>query len=127
MFLIVVRIIPGLGGTIATQTAAALRVDHLDPRLFDGRFGRIPGRFVIEPAVFVEDHHIFRLVIHLAAQALAGLIDRAQFSVPIDEIALGRLACVRHCVFPFEQKLFAGTKACFGPIEGVFGPRSRLC
>jgi hypothetical protein len=26
MFLIVVRIIPGLGGTIATQTAAALRV-----------------------------------------------------------------------------------------------------
>jgi hypothetical protein len=26
MFLIVVRVIPGLGGTIATQTAAALRV-----------------------------------------------------------------------------------------------------
>jgi uncharacterized membrane protein YdjX (TVP38/TMEM64 family) len=29
MFLIVVRVIPGLGGTIATQTAAALRVGYL--------------------------------------------------------------------------------------------------
>ena len=28
MFLIVVRVIPGLGGTIATQTAAALRVGY---------------------------------------------------------------------------------------------------
>jgi uncharacterized membrane protein YdjX (TVP38/TMEM64 family) len=74
MFLIVVRIIPGLGGTIATQTAAALRVPIFRQiytmcivavpictvlAIFgDAASEYIDARFVAPTRAFAERHHI---------------------------------------------------------------------
>ncbi|HEX3550121.1 MAG TPA: VTT domain-containing protein [Candidatus Elarobacter sp.] len=74
MFLIVVRIIPGLGGTIATQTAAALRVPIVRQiytmcivavpictvlAVFgDAASDYIDARFVAPTRAFAERHHI---------------------------------------------------------------------
>jgi len=74
MFLIVVRVIPGLGGTIATQTAAALRVPMVRQiytmcvvavpictvlAIFgDAASDYIDARFVQPTRAFAERHHI---------------------------------------------------------------------
>ncbi len=74
MFLIVVRVIPGLGGTIATQTAAALRVP-IGRQIYtmcivavpictvlavfgDAASDYIDARFVQPTRAFAERHHI---------------------------------------------------------------------
>jgi uncharacterized membrane protein YdjX (TVP38/TMEM64 family) len=66
MFLIVVRIIPGLGGTIATQTAAALRVP-IWRQVYTMCAIAVPictalafGGYALEEAIhsFAEKHHM---------------------------------------------------------------------